>query len=518
MQKGAINLLGNLGFCFVVAASLQAGERPTKLQSDSRVEADRLVTGDAEHLNSVMAGTAPTLVVQWSPAPEGGTASNYPPGTMISLTELRAPTGGFAAVFNLWIRDWDTDGDLSPKLRTWQAKIDSQGYAGANANPSNPGCDLSYPFLQPCTINANCSAALESGSGCGGSQPGFCSWAFQSLSRADWLLRARALEDPPCPFTAVVNQTSPTGPIFAATTDPGCEAIDGHVRYYAGTQYLGVPTCANGTYTMGFVSVEETFFQDEMVPANDIPIAQLISGKITIVSGSCCTNLGTEGDCTDNTTAAQCATLAGGNPHVWREGVACSTACPACENPPCPTEIISTDPPVCTIDARYPHDPSSASPRLGFKEVMLQFNQDPGALTASSFTVTTSPTGPGAVTISNVTCDGPMAHCTVTFNNAIQTSKWTCLTYIASGQKACLGSLPADADSSSLSEPDDVLALMDHLDDIPPALEIHQCDIDRSTRCAPVDLLAAVDLLNGAGLFQPFKGVTLQACPTTGIP
>lgn len=339
------------------AVGAQGGPRVTDDASarsnNKKADNGRLVTGDTGHLNSVVAGSGANMIVQWRPSPEGGTASNYPAGTTVGTSVLEAPAGGFAAVFNLWLSNWDPNGDQSPKLRTWQAKIDAQGYMGSNASPSNPGCDLAYPFVTACANNAACTAAYESGSACGS---GTCAWAFQSTSRADWLLRAQALEEPPCPTTPVVNQTSPTGPVFAATTDPGCEAVDGQGtpaqpgdRYYAGTQYLGVPACAKGTYTMNFLLGIDTFFSDEQNPSQDIPVAQYIPGQIKITTGSCCTNLGPGSTCTDNTTAAECAALPTSNNRVFRPNVTCATACPSCTvNGPDPVNCGDGD--ACTQD------------------------------------------------------------------------------------------------------------------------------------------------------------------------
>ena len=72
------------------------------------------------------------MIVEWSPAPEGGTVSNYPPETVLTSTEMTAPTGGFVAVFNLFLSNWDPQGD-GPKLRTWQAKINAEGFFGTSA-------------------------------------------------------------------------------------------------------------------------------------------------------------------------------------------------------------------------------------------------------------------------------------------------------------------------------------------------------------------------------------------------
>ena len=493
-----------------VASAVAQSRLPVK----SQPRAGALVTGDVEHLAGTVAGTTPTMVVEWSPSPEGGTASNYPPGTTLSLTELTAPLGGFNAVFNLWLSNWDPDGDGVPLLRTWQTKIGAVGFRGVNALPPNDGCDLTYPLIQSCSVSADCTAAFEAGSRCAS---GTCEWAFQSQGRSDWLLRTQILEG--CPITPAVNQSSLSGPVFAATTDPGCEKRDEGLRYYAGTLYLGVPACAKGTYTMGYVLGFDTFFQDGQNPAQDIPVAEFIEGKLTIPVGSCCTDIGLGGGCTDDITQGECEELGGANPHVWREGVSCATACPACEVEPCPVGIVSTTPPLCAIDARYPHDPASVTPRLGFNNLLMQFNLDPGALTCADFTLSAVPSGPGLVTCGGVNCNSSLKQCTMTFtnNNAIQTSKWTCVQHNASTDKACIGALPADADSSRASAPLDVDAIMDHLD-ASIALDIWECDIDRSTRCAPPDIIAALDLLNGAGLFAPFNSVSLPICPSVGIP
>jgi hypothetical protein len=47
-------------------------------------------------------------------------------------------------------------------------------------------------------------------------------------------------------------------------------------------------------------------------------------------------------------------------------------------------------------------------------------------------------------------------------------------------------------------------------------MPLAQCDIDRSGRCAPMDILTEVDVLNGAEMFAVFNNQTIgtSSCPS----
>ncbi|MBI1826958.1 MAG: hypothetical protein HY287_08385 [Planctomycetes bacterium] len=488
------------------------GALPGKVKDGTRAE--RLVTGDTTRIANVVAATG-TMKLYFTPVPPlPGTDPSlaYPAGFSIANQVLTVSAGGFTSAWNVQMSDWDPDRDGNPLVRSFQAKVDASGFMGANASPPNPGCDLAYPAETfacpsqcfggthagqtcsnslldcnntPCTFkhcsggtsNGNlcvssaqcpggtcsdpCPALLgESGARCGGSFAGVCDWGWQNTARPDWIMAANSPSDQ-IPAAAI---SSPTGPNFAGTTSPGVEIFDPGVRAYIGTLLLPVPACARGTYTIGFIA-DETFAQDEAQPANNIPVGEFVAGQLVI---------------------------------------------------PVSIGITASVPPVCTIDARFPNDPNNVSTRFGFNSIVLTFSSDPGALAAANFQITAVPSGPGVPVISNVQKNGNQA--TITFDRVIPSTRWTCVKHLQGEQDtACIGALGADTDASRLSDTPDALALIDALDGN-PVLQIWQTDLDRSGVFTPIDILASIDLLNGAGALSTFRGLTLQACPTVGIP
>jgi hypothetical protein len=65
----------------------------------------------------------------------------------------------------------------------------------------------------------------------------------------------------------------------------------------------------------------------------------------------------------------------------------------------------------------------------------------------------------------------------------------------------------------------DILAIIDNLNGrIDPPLPMYQCDIDRSGKCLPADILRVIDLLNGAHCFYPWNGACLPEWPSAWCP
>ncbi|MCH7631881.1 MAG: hypothetical protein IIB59_01605 [Planctomycetes bacterium] len=175
----------------------------------------------------------------------------------------------------------------------------------------------------------------------------------------------------------------------------------------------------------------------------------------------------------------------------------------------CPPLPAGTDPPNCAVDAGIPHDPNDpndAAAEFGIQTIEMTFDSDPSALTTADFAMNVVPIG-GAPSVTDVT---PVDEKTLrmTFSRIIDTNRYTCLRHKPSDRKFCWGYLPADSDASTLSETDDVLALMDNLDGMfgPPPMPVVQCDINRSGGCTPQDVLSSVNLLNGASDFDVWDG------------
>ena len=197
-----------------------------------------------------------------------------------------------------------------------------------------------------------------------------------------------------------------------------------------------------------------------------------------------------------------------GNP----TGVYLTTA----RNLPNPPEVVETYPPQCAIDARQPHPLDSLTPEFGWDRLVLVFNSDPAPLNLkkSDFSISAPacPCVPPA--IADVITDSANKAVIVKFSRAIPTGCWTCVERDLTGQRWCMGALPADVDQSRVSIPPDVEALIDCINGVSVLpCEDFQTDIDRSGRLTAVDMLRAIDLLNGADAFMEWLGWQLGDCP-----
>lgn len=383
------------------SVGVQGGPRVTdgagaRVKGQVKSDVTRLVTGDSARLNSVVAAPgAASLQFYFTPVPAlPGTFPGlaYPAGATIVGQKLTVSGGGFISAWNAQISSWDPAQSGNPLLRSFQDKIDALGMMGANAAPPNAGCDLVYPASaeyacqkacvggahagNPCTNNSQCTPGGvctdpcpgmlgEVGTNCGATVAGFCDWAWQATARADWVMASA-----PGNFTPAANIVSPTGPIFAGTTNPTFEIFDTGGRFYTGTLTLPVPACCKGVYTVGHVLGDplspQTFAQDQAQPPNNIEIAQTVAGQLECQIGDCCT----PNACLDGLTLAECNTAGG----IFKAGVTCvnppttdgCAECPAgpgsagnaqCEARESPQDACITS--TCLPDLSCAHNPKA---------------------------------------------------------------------------------------------------------------------------------------------------------------
>lgn len=116
------------------------------------------------------------------------------------------------------------------------------------------------------------------------------------------------------------------------------------------------------------------------------------------------------------------------------------------------------------------------------------------------------------IEIREITSDGSSV--IVQFDRTIPTQRWTCVTYQPTGDQSCSGFLPADTNADGVSSVDDISSVIDNLNGrIDPPLPTHQCDVDRSGMCGPLDILRIVDLLNGAEEYDEWDEAINASCP-----
>ncbi len=177
----------------------------------------------------------------------------------------------------------------------------------------------------------------------------------------------------------------------------------------------------------------------------------------------------------------------------------------------CPLLPTATFPSNCDIDARGATALDGSNDPLGWGRVSFHFDRNPAGTSVSDFSILVVPETvvPQIVQLAQV----GSATLILTLDGPISPERWTCIKHLPSTRTACFGSLPVDVDQSLNSGPPDVAALLANLDG-DEALQDFRCDLDRSLRCRPQDVLEAIDLLNGA-VFSPWGDAAIVApCPS----
>ncbi len=199
---------------------------------------------------------------------------------------------------------------------------------------------------------------------------------------------------------------------------------------------------------------------------------------------------------------------------------------------PCPTvlsdcpfgEIIWLDPPSGVVDARQPHGVENAAMLQGVDLVVVE-GPASAATSCWSMSETTDnlpnhpPYAPELETnaIVGIQSDGSGVF-RIKLARPITPGEQTTITYISDSGvhlNGCFVSHPGNADGDDISGTSDIVALINFIkgDSKSPWGDQSE-DIDRSGLATPIDILRAIDLLNGAGAFAPgWDGV---AQPVTG--
>ncbi len=182
----------------------------------------------------------------------------------------------------------------------------------------------------------------------------------------------------------------------------------------------------------------------------------------------------------------------------------CSYSCPS-------QEIDWVDPPAGVIDARMPHPLYDPSDTQGISGIVVNAPAHDGAC---CWTVCETDAPFDANAIADVTANGGGTF-TVTFARPLTPGTITTVGYRAGWRTAEFGALPGDADGSRLVGPDDIIAIIDHLNAVAaPPWGLYSCDIDHSGECEPSDIVGVIDLLNGAGGLSSWMGATLPPAGT----
>ncbi len=172
-----------------------------------------------------------------------------------------------------------------------------------------------------------------------------------------------------------------------------------------------------------------------------------------------------------------------------------------------PSSLRASSPPANSIDARQPHLPNNARPRQGLDSIDLYLsrtdrNPSPRDLAVSE--IGGDGIAPTIVSISN-----PLPSVfRVQLAQPVEAGTYTCFTHLPSQTQSCIGYLPGDVNGDGTSSPVDILALINSLNNIVPR-SIYSTDLNRSGIAESSDILRLIDLLNGAGAFEIWNGVSL---------
>jgi hypothetical protein len=166
--------------------------------------------------------------------------------------------------------------------------------------------------------------------------------------------------------------------------------------------------------------------------------------------------------------------------------------------------IITSSPPDGAIDARQPSEPDGSDPD-GWDFVDLTFVGDAFGLTTDDFRVTQEGGDSTPISVVDVVpLGGGVYH--VVLDRTISVRAWTTVTHLASDTAVRLGYLPGDVNGDGTSSPVDILALIDVLNGAIDPLPLWSVDIDRSGSARLSDILREIDVLSGVGEYEPFVG------------
>lgn len=309
------------------------------------------------------------------------------------------------------------------------------------------------------------------------------------------------------------------GTNYGATcaTDFDCSGSVCHSQFqhYVGSVSLRVGSSSCNAFSYSFLAnITKTSVSSAAHPT--VKILPSIQGLTLLLQTFCPWSGGA--CCTDDFAAPLCSIVAcpeycAGANQRFEAGATCSTM-----NPPCLCDSFgsTTSPAHCSVDARVPFLGGNPASALGIETFTYQIDQVcPNQHDIDDYVVTQLPseTPPLPPTIAQIEILGHTV--TITLTRPINPNRWTCILHIPTNRRVCTAFLPGDADGNLISQPSDILALIDHLNGVPKlTLPPSQCDIDRSGSCAPLDVVYEIDLLNGTQGFPRQNGAALPPCPS----
>jgi len=94
----------------------------------------------------------------------------------------------------------------------------------------------------------------------------------------------------------------------------------------------------------------------------------------------------------------------------------------------------------------------------------------------------------------------------VQLSESVEPVTWTTITHTPTGVALRLGYLPGDADGSGAANANDIV---EEIEGVIHGGLLHRYDTDRDGEIAANDITVLIDLLNGAGEWDPYFSVSL---------
>lgn len=247
----------------------------------------------------------------------------YPPGTSIVGQEIRLPRGGLRVWVEWRIRNWDPDGNGTPRVRIYEAQLDWKGFRGEYAVP--PGNVDLHPAFERCegedlAEQASCVARLGGGHCVGPDSQPMAGCVFDYCCMPAYLDRTRpdVIGSEFVEFELYALAAPFFNWRFAGIQKEAHSVIDQGLTYYARTLVIEVPQGAKGKYSIGFDYCTDgspcyegnTFLADDSLPYGLIYLAAVRNAVINIGIGKCCSAMGSDTtSCEDGVTLDECEAL-----------------------------------------------------------------------------------------------------------------------------------------------------------------------------------------------------------------
>jgi hypothetical protein len=173
--------------------------------------------------------------------------------------------------------------------------------------------------------------------------------------------------------------------------------------------------------------------------------------------------------------------------------------------------IVDSLPPPGSIDARQPSEPDGSQP-AGLQMVTLTLNGPANVVTLADVAVSLAPSGP-TVNVQSVMPSGNLL--TLMLDSMMPPGHWLEITLLPSGSSVCFGYLPGDSDGSGATGAADVTHVVSCLMDggMPENCPLERTDMDRNGERNHLDVVRAVDILNGADSLESWDGAMLPPSP-----